>query len=43
VRQAHLPALRGLAALRDRLESQGGELTVEQTDDRFRTTATFLG
>lgn len=33
--------LRGLAALRDRVERDGGTLTVEQKDGRFLTAATF--
>ncbi|MCI4066050.1 histidine kinase [Micromonospora sp. R77] len=36
-----LPELRGLAALRQRVAGDGGELTVEQTEERFRTAAVF--
>ncbi|MFV2019669.1 sensor histidine kinase [Micromonospora sp. LOL_023] len=36
-----LPELRGLATLRERVAGNGGELTVEQTDGRFLTAATF--
>ncbi|MEU4830212.1 histidine kinase [Streptosporangium sp. NPDC023615] len=39
--EAPLPALRGLAALRERVAAGGGELTVEQKDGRFLTAATF--
>ncbi|MGW5556546.1 sensor histidine kinase [Micromonospora sp. NPDC003944] len=35
------PELRGLAALRQRIAGDGGELTVEQQQGRFRTAATF--
>ncbi|MFG1837259.1 hypothetical protein ACGFH8_02335 [Micromonospora sp. NPDC049175] len=35
------PELRGLAALRQRVAGDGGELTVEQQQGRFRTAATF--
>ena len=40
-REAGPPRLSGLAALRDRLAAQEGELTVERKDGLFRTTATF--
>ncbi len=36
-----LPELRGLAALRQRVVDDGGELSVEQRDGRFRTAAVF--
>ncbi|MEU8377591.1 histidine kinase [Streptosporangium sp. NPDC048865] len=36
-----LPALRGLAALGERVAASGGELTVEQKDGRFLTAATL--
>ncbi|MEU5951024.1 histidine kinase [Streptomyces sp. NPDC047525] len=36
-----LPALGGLAALRERVGADGGELTVEQKDGRFLTAADF--
>ncbi|GAA1935783.1 hypothetical protein GCM10009837_72070 [Streptomyces durmitorensis] len=36
-----LPALGGLAALRERVGASGGELTVEQKDGRFLTAADF--
>ena len=36
-----LPELRGLAALKQRVAGDGGELTVEQTDGRFLTAAVF--
>ncbi|MDG4762696.1 histidine kinase [Solwaraspora sp. WMMD406] len=36
-----LPELRGLATLRERVADSAGELTVEQTDGRFLTAATF--
>ncbi|WP_326550334.1 sensor histidine kinase [Micromonospora sp. NBC_01813] len=36
-----LPELRGLATLRERVAGNAGELTVEQTDGRFLTAATF--
>ncbi|MBX7270137.1 hypothetical protein KIF24_31695 [Micromonospora sp. Llam7] len=36
-----LPELRGLSALKQRVAGDGGELTVEQTDGRFLTAATF--
>ncbi|MGC5014911.1 sensor histidine kinase [Streptosporangium sp. DT93] len=39
--EAPLPALRGLATLRERVAAGGGELTVEQKDGRFLTAATF--
>jgi len=39
--QTPLPELRGLAALRGRVADSAGELTVEQTDGRFLTAATF--
>ncbi|MET7834662.1 histidine kinase [Micromonospora sediminicola] len=35
------PELRGLAALRQRVAGDGGELTVRQTDERFLTAADF--
>ncbi|MDG4810980.1 histidine kinase [Micromonospora sp. WMMD1120] len=35
------PELRGLAALRQRVAGDGGELTVEQQEDEFRTAAVF--
>ncbi|MEV0616584.1 histidine kinase [Nonomuraea sp. NPDC050404] len=41
VRETRAPRLSGLAALRNRLEAQGGELTVEQQDGLFRTAAAF--
>lgn len=41
VGEAGAPRLSGLAALRDRLAVQGGELTVEQRDGWFRTVAAF--
>ncbi|WP_133743026.1 sensor histidine kinase [Actinorugispora endophytica] len=41
VREAPLPELRGLAALRERVAGSGGELTVEQRDGRFLTAAAF--
>ena len=41
VPDAPLPELRGLANLRDRVADNGGELTVEQKDGRFRTAAAF--
>ena len=34
-------ALNGLATLRDRVERDGGTLTVEREDGRFLTAATF--
>ncbi|MFC5835353.1 sensor histidine kinase [Nonomuraea insulae] len=43
VREAGVVRLGGLAALRDRLAAQGGELTVEQRDGWFRTVAVFPG
>ncbi|MET8867405.1 histidine kinase [Nonomuraea sp. NPDC004580] len=39
--RAPLPELRGLAALRQRLAGEGGQLTVEQDDGRFLTAATL--
>ncbi|MEO3928517.1 histidine kinase [Micromonosporaceae bacterium B7E4] len=36
-----LPELRGLSALRQRVAGDGGELTVEQKDERFLTAAVF--
>ncbi|MEV2236643.1 histidine kinase [Micromonospora sp. NPDC049891] len=36
-----LPDLRGLSVLRQRVAGDGGELTVEQQDGRFRTAARF--
>ncbi|SEG16601.1 two-component system, NarL family, sensor histidine kinase DesK [Nonomuraea solani] len=39
--RAPLPELRGLAALRQRVTADGGELTVQQDDGRFLTAATF--
>ncbi|MGN9809591.1 sensor histidine kinase [Micromonospora sp. BQ11] len=36
-----LPELRGLATLKQRVAADRGELTVEQTDGRFLTAATF--
>ncbi|MEV0620502.1 histidine kinase [Nonomuraea sp. NPDC050404] len=36
-----LPALRGLAALRERVVGEGGELTVEQENGWFRTAVAF--
>ncbi|MBE1488264.1 sensor histidine kinase [Plantactinospora soyae] len=36
-----LPGLRGLSALRQRVSGDGGELTVEQQEGRFRTAAMF--
>ncbi|MEV4077294.1 sensor histidine kinase [Nonomuraea fuscirosea] len=39
--RAPLPELRGLAALRQRVAGDGGELTVEQDDGRFLTAATL--
>lgn len=39
-RGERLPALSGLAGLRDRLAEHGGDLTVEQEGPRFRTAAT---
>lgn len=36
-----LPALSGLATLKERLAGDGGELTVAQQDGRFTTAATF--
>ncbi|WP_203856054.1 sensor histidine kinase [Plantactinospora mayteni] len=36
-----LPELRGLSALRQRVAGDGGELTVEQQDERFLTAAVF--
>ncbi|MFY1696682.1 sensor histidine kinase [Solwaraspora sp. WMMA2101] len=36
-----LPELHGLATLRERVAGSAGELTVEQTDGRFLTAATF--
>ncbi|ROO63302.1 two-component system sensor histidine kinase DesK [Micromonospora sp. Llam0] len=39
--QTPLPELHGLATLRDRVADSAGELTVEQTDGRFLTAATF--
>jgi two-component system, NarL family, sensor histidine kinase DesK len=36
-----LPALRGLATLRERVASEGGELTVEQENGWFRTAVAF--
>ncbi|MFC7549693.1 sensor histidine kinase [Plantactinospora sp. GCM10030261] len=36
-----IPELRGLSALRQRLAVDGGELTVEQTDEWFSTAAVF--
>ncbi|MEU8038351.1 histidine kinase [Streptosporangium sp. NPDC049078] len=41
VPDAPLPPLRGLATLRERVTTNGGELTVEQKDGRFLTAATF--
>lgn len=38
---APLPALGGLANLKERVGDNGGELTVEQTDGRFLTAAAF--
>ncbi|MEU5902880.1 histidine kinase [Micromonospora sp. NPDC047527] len=35
------PELRGLATLRQRVAGDGGELTVDQTDERFLTAAVF--
>ncbi|MDH2425935.1 histidine kinase [Sphaerisporangium sp. TRM90804] len=40
-REAPPPELRGLATLKERVVSNGGELTVEQEDGRFRTAAAF--
>ncbi|WP_285780415.1 histidine kinase [Microtetraspora sp. NBRC 13810] len=40
-REAPPPELRGLATLRERVMSNGGELTVEQKDGRFLTAAAF--
>ncbi|MFC4011149.1 sensor histidine kinase [Nonomuraea purpurea] len=40
-REAGPPRLSGLAALRDRLAAQEGELTVERKDGLFHTAATF--
>ncbi|WP_436763314.1 sensor histidine kinase [Streptosporangium sp. V21-05] len=40
-REAPLPELRGLATLKERVVSNGGELTVEQKDGRFLTAAAF--
>ncbi|WP_410810758.1 sensor histidine kinase [Micromonospora sp. 067-2] len=37
----HLPELRGLSTLRQRVTSDGGELTVRQEDARFVTAAVF--
>ncbi|MFI9842125.1 hypothetical protein ACIHFD_34180 [Nonomuraea sp. NPDC051941] len=39
--EAPLPALRGLATLRERVMANGDELTVEQKDGRFLTIAAF--
>jgi two-component system sensor histidine kinase DesK len=39
--RAPLPELRGLAALRQRVAGDGGELTVEHDDGRFLTAATL--
>ncbi|WP_017595964.1 sensor histidine kinase [Nocardiopsis potens] len=39
--QGGLPRLSGLAALRDRVAAEGGELAVEQRDGLFRTAATL--
>ncbi|GAA3928817.1 hypothetical protein GCM10023085_07680 [Actinomadura viridis] len=39
--EALLPGLRGLSALRERVASHGGELTVEQKNGRFLTAARF--
>ncbi|MBB5791155.1 sensor histidine kinase [Jiangella mangrovi] len=39
--ESPLPELGGLAALRDRVAGDGGELTVEQSDGWFLTAATF--
>ncbi|MEU8185005.1 histidine kinase [Micromonospora sp. NPDC049047] len=41
VSAASPPELRGLAALRQRVTGDGGELIVEQQQGRFRTAATF--
>lgn len=41
VPDAPLPELRGLAALRDRVASNGGALTVTQQDAQFTTAAAF--
>jgi two-component system sensor histidine kinase DesK len=41
--EAPLPELRGLAALRERVAGNGGELTVEQGDGRFLTAAVLPG
>ncbi|MBA8808268.1 sensor histidine kinase [Promicromonospora sukumoe] len=40
-KDAPLPALSGLSALRQRVTEDGGELTVEQESGRFRTAAAF--
>ena len=40
-REASLPALGGLATLRERLEGEGGELTAALEDGRFLTAAMF--
>lgn len=40
-REGHLPALGGLATLKERVGDNGGELTVEQKDGRFVTAAVF--
>ncbi|MEV6868586.1 histidine kinase [Streptosporangium subroseum] len=40
-REAPLPELRGLATLKERVMSNGGELTVEQKDGHFLTAAAF--
>ncbi|MEU0281540.1 histidine kinase [Streptomyces sp. NPDC006195] len=42
-REGPLPELSGLAALKERVGDDGGELTVEQEDGRFVTAATFPG
>ncbi|MFW5417751.1 sensor histidine kinase [Nocardiopsis sp. CNT-189] len=39
--EGRAPRLSGLAALRDRVADEGGELAVEQRDGLFRTAATF--
>lgn len=40
-REGHLPALGGLATLKERVGDNGGELTVEQKDGHFVTAAVF--
>ncbi|MGW2091425.1 sensor histidine kinase [Promicromonospora sukumoe] len=40
-KDAPMPALSGLSALRQRVAEDGGELTVEQESGRFRTAAAF--